>query len=114
MEPNVYSVVANGNTITLSVGDYEEPNNGRCVRPAELTINDLNRTKEYLGVWNKLICNFDKVQFASDDKRYCFIPQEGPAVVMDTKTLETFKVGSAGFYFVGNSFYGTQHLLVDR
>ncbi|WP_090106042.1 hypothetical protein [Chitinophaga sp. CF118] len=109
-----YSLINNGNHITLNLGDYKEPNNGRDLLVAELIINGEDRTTDYFGSWNLTSTKLDKYQFSDPDNRFCFIPKESPSFLIDTLTLDKFEFGRADRDFVGNMFYGDKHLIIDR
>ncbi len=71
--------------IELKIIGYEEPNNGRELHIAELSINGKNYSDEYFkDKWNRLNFNLNEFQFESDDLKYVFIPAEGNSFVIDT------------------------------
>ena len=73
--------------IKLVCTDWDEPNNGRMLRIADLYINDELKNREYFGNWNRLNQNIDNYVMDSLDGKYVYVPAEGGGFLIDVLSL---------------------------
>ncbi len=95
--------------------DWDEPNNGRMLRIADLIIHGENANKKYFQDWNRLDQRLEKYTIDSNDGKFVFIPSEAGGFLINTLTLEKQKLpykGVSTVTFLGNSFHKNLLILI--
>jgi hypothetical protein len=102
-----YSFDTNKGTLMLSSHGLIEPNNGRMLLEARLTLNGEDMTEFYFGKWN-YINYIGQYEPLSDDKSWIYIPHEGDHFLINAQSLEKIPLPSLNLsaaYFIKNVFY---------
>jgi hypothetical protein len=93
--------------IEIQLTGWDEPNNGRTLRIANLIINGKNENAKYFDDWNRLNGKLDKVIIDSVDKRYVYIPAESGGFLIDTTNFNKIQLpykSLSTLTFTGNFF----------
>lgn len=101
--------------IRIESTDWDEPNNGRMLRIADLIINGENANKKYFQDWNRLDQRLEKYTIDSNDGKFVFIPSESGGILINTLTLEKLNLpykGISTITFLGNSFHDNLLFLI--
>jgi hypothetical protein len=101
--------------IEIQLTGWDEPNNGRTLRIANLIINGKNENAKYFDDWNRLNEKLDKVIIDSVDKRYVYIPAESGGFLIDTTNFNKIQLPykrTSTLTFIGNFFLADALVLV--
>lgn len=103
--------------IVLELTGWDEPNNGRLLRIADLKINGKLENAKYFNNWNRLNQQLDKLTFDAPDKTYVYIPSESGGFLIDTTTFNEIMLpykSLSTLTFLGNFFFNDFLVLVYR
>jgi|SRR6187402_794148 len=103
--------------IVLELTGWDEPNNGRLLRIADLKINGKLENDKYFENWNRLDQQLDKLTLDAPDRMYVYIPSESGGFLIDTTTFDKIVLPYkrlSTLTFIGNFFINDFLVLVYR